>query len=319
MSQAFDPYHKWLGIPIEQQPADHYRLLGIQIFESDPEVIQAAADQRMTHLRNYQTGQHSALSQRLLNEVAAARVCLLNPAKKAAYDEQLRERAREAAEAAQPEYPLESPAPPLADVLNDVTVGLERRAVMRARVAGRRKSVPRWAIVGGVVVVGVALIGAICWTAKTGPFGNSAVAVKPPGSSVEGASANSSSGGANGGEKANPTGPPIDNTNRPETVGKQSSAANPAEVATTSPKMQSPLESAGVSKSEINTAATDASWLKDLRVGMRSKRNGMPPPPPSDDQRPRGRASIPSTGARGGGEARPRTLQGRFCEGEDAR
>ena len=25
----FDPYHRWLGIPPEEQPADHYRLLGI--------------------------------------------------------------------------------------------------------------------------------------------------------------------------------------------------------------------------------------------------------------------------------------------------
>ena len=89
---VFDPYHKWLGIPPEDQPPSHYRLLGLRAFEADPDVIQAAADQRMAHLRNYQTGQHADLSQRLLNEVAAARVCLLNPVKRAAYDSQLRER-----------------------------------------------------------------------------------------------------------------------------------------------------------------------------------------------------------------------------------
>ena len=27
---AFDPYHKWLGIPPKQQPPDHYRLLGVE-------------------------------------------------------------------------------------------------------------------------------------------------------------------------------------------------------------------------------------------------------------------------------------------------
>jgi hypothetical protein len=90
MEQAFDAYHKWLGIPPECQPPHHYRLLGLQPFESDPDVIQAAADQRMMHLRAYQTGKHSEWSQRLLNEVAAAKVCLLNGAKKAAYDEELR-------------------------------------------------------------------------------------------------------------------------------------------------------------------------------------------------------------------------------------
>ena len=91
MERAFDAYHKWLGIPPECQPPDHYRLLGLQTFESDPDVIQAAADQRMMHLRAYQTGKNSEWSQRLLNEVAAAKVCLLNAAKKAAYDQKLRE------------------------------------------------------------------------------------------------------------------------------------------------------------------------------------------------------------------------------------
>ena len=47
----------------------------------------------MGHLRTFQLGQHAALSQRLLNEVAAARLCLLNPHKKREYDEQLRQEA----------------------------------------------------------------------------------------------------------------------------------------------------------------------------------------------------------------------------------
>lgn len=65
-------------------------------FEDKSEVIEHAADQRMGHLRNFQTGKHSNLSQKLLNEVAAARVCLLDPGKKAAYDRQLRQAARTA-------------------------------------------------------------------------------------------------------------------------------------------------------------------------------------------------------------------------------
>src|SRR5208337_3779035 len=112
-----------------------------------------------------------------------------------------------------------------------LTVGPGRRAAMRARVVGRRKSVPRWAIVGGVVVVGAAVIGALCWTAKTGPPGNS-VAVNPPGSPVEGASATSRSGSASGKQIADRAGRPIAKTNPPETVEKKSPAVNPAEVAT---------------------------------------------------------------------------------------
>lgn len=90
MPAQFDPYHRWLGIPAHEQPANHYRLLGINVFESDPNVIEAAADRQMGHLRSYQASQHSALSQELLNEVAAARVCLLDPTRKAEYDQSLR-------------------------------------------------------------------------------------------------------------------------------------------------------------------------------------------------------------------------------------
>jgi len=91
MGQPFDPYHKWLGIPPEEQPPNLYRLLGIKIFETDADVIESASDQRMAHLRGYQTGRHAELSQRLLNEVSGARVCLLNPSKRALYDEQLKQ------------------------------------------------------------------------------------------------------------------------------------------------------------------------------------------------------------------------------------
>src|SRR5690606_18859195 len=41
---------------------------------------------RLVHLRTLQTGVHTELSQRLLNEVAAARVCLLDAGRKTAYD-----------------------------------------------------------------------------------------------------------------------------------------------------------------------------------------------------------------------------------------
>ncbi len=90
MGQAFDAYHKWLGIPPDAQPPNHYRLLGIALYEQDPDVIDAASHRQMAHLRTYQLSQHAALSQKLLNEVAAARVCLLDPQKKAAYDAQLK-------------------------------------------------------------------------------------------------------------------------------------------------------------------------------------------------------------------------------------
>ena len=56
----------------------------------DPEVLQNAADRQMAHVRTFQTGRHSAESQQLLNELAAAKLCLLNAQKKAGYDALLR-------------------------------------------------------------------------------------------------------------------------------------------------------------------------------------------------------------------------------------
>lgn len=97
MSTAFDPYHKWLGIPPAEQPPHHYRLLGLAVFEHDGDVIEIAADQRMALLRSFHTGPHADLSQKLLNEVAAARLCLLRPDRRQRYDEGLRQRLADAA------------------------------------------------------------------------------------------------------------------------------------------------------------------------------------------------------------------------------
>ena len=72
MSETFDPYYKWLGIAAEDQPPTLYGLLGLRAFEHDPDVIETCGDQRMVHLRTFQAGEHSAESQKLLNEVAKA-------------------------------------------------------------------------------------------------------------------------------------------------------------------------------------------------------------------------------------------------------
>jgi hypothetical protein len=89
VQEGFDPYYKWLAIPPQDQPPHHYRLLAIPLFEADPEVIECAADQRMGHVRTFQAGRYGSLSQQILNELAAARVCLLSHEKKLAYDAEL--------------------------------------------------------------------------------------------------------------------------------------------------------------------------------------------------------------------------------------
>jgi hypothetical protein len=85
----FDPYHKWLGIPIDQRPPTYYQLLGIASNEQDREVIREAAIRQTAHLRAYQRGAHADECTRLLNEIALAQTVLLDPAKRRDYDARL--------------------------------------------------------------------------------------------------------------------------------------------------------------------------------------------------------------------------------------
>ncbi len=77
----FDPYRKWLGIPETDRPPTHYQLLGIAPHERDREVIEGASLRQSAYVRNFQKGAHGEHATRLLNEISAARVCLLDPAK----------------------------------------------------------------------------------------------------------------------------------------------------------------------------------------------------------------------------------------------
>ena len=107
----FDPYRDWLGIEQDERPVDHYRLLGLARFEGDVERIARAADERMALVRGFQVGPRTAHTQKLLNELSAARGCLLSPAAKAEYDAGLA-RAVALPPPPLPEPPVHAPAPP---------------------------------------------------------------------------------------------------------------------------------------------------------------------------------------------------------------
>ncbi|HET6880438.1 MAG TPA: NPCBM/NEW2 domain-containing protein [Pirellulales bacterium] len=140
MAKAFDPYYKWLAIPPKDQPPNYYRLLGVERFESDLDVIESAADQRMAHVRSFQTGQNSALSQQILNELAAARVCLLSPEKKARYDATLR---AQQPDDRLPATPAEKAEPPPLVVPSRTTTATARR----------RQTLPRWLLPAGAATL----------------------------------------------------------------------------------------------------------------------------------------------------------------------
>lgn len=172
MAETFNPYHKWLGISPKDQPPNYYRLLAIELFESDADVIEGAADQRMAHVRTFQTGQNSALSQRILNELSAAKLCLLDPQKKAEYDRQLQAKTsppappRGVANAgAQPPLqplPIEAPAVPAFSVPDSPV------SVARVRAA---RSKPAWqqpAVLAGIAAA-ILVCGAAIYFLSAGP------------------------------------------------------------------------------------------------------------------------------------------------------
>jgi hypothetical protein len=78
----FDPYHKWFGIPAQEQPPNHYRLLRISLFEADPEVIENAYDKEMADLKAQEHGEHGDLVESISRELIAARNCLHDAEKK---------------------------------------------------------------------------------------------------------------------------------------------------------------------------------------------------------------------------------------------
>ena len=173
MSDEFDPYYAWLGIPPKDQPANHYRLLGVELFESNLDVIESAAFRQMGHVRTYQGGKHSQASQQLLNELSAAKLCLLEQEKKETYDQQLRATI-EAVAAFIPDDAVETPLPASAftpsaiRVINsdsDATGAAVASNRSTSVAAGRRKSSrpkPKLPMVIAAIVVvvggGIALL-----------------------------------------------------------------------------------------------------------------------------------------------------------------
>jgi len=156
MPGSFDPYHKWLGISPKDQPPNHYRLLAIDLLESDPDVISSAADQRMAHVRAFQTGKHSALSQEILNEIAAARICLLNAEKKAEYDRQLNElEPADGPAESPPEPPVVSLIPPAVPPLDETVPPRFEGTSVRPRTRQKKMA---WQAVAGISVAAVLFV-----------------------------------------------------------------------------------------------------------------------------------------------------------------
>ena len=92
MATKFDPYQAWLGIPAGVRPPNHYQLLGLELFESEPPVIAEAAEERAERVRASAVGPQADLGRQLLAELVAARKVLLSATTRRAYDADLRQK-----------------------------------------------------------------------------------------------------------------------------------------------------------------------------------------------------------------------------------
>lgn len=87
---TFNPYQQWLGIPDAASTPNHYRLLGLRLFEDTPSAISTAVTRAGGVLCAQLSGPYAHEARRLLQEIETARTCLLSPRAKAEYDAALR-------------------------------------------------------------------------------------------------------------------------------------------------------------------------------------------------------------------------------------
>ena len=90
MPEPFNAYHQWLSLPADETNPTYYQILGLAEFESDAAKITQAGDRAITRVRGFRPGQHAKEWSRLLDEINAAKSCLLDTAVKAEYDRCLR-------------------------------------------------------------------------------------------------------------------------------------------------------------------------------------------------------------------------------------
>ena len=81
-----DVYKDWLGITEKARPLNHYQLLRLKQFEDDAGKVRDNYRKMNAHVRKYAAGEYGPLSQKLLNELAKAMLCLTDARRKAEYD-----------------------------------------------------------------------------------------------------------------------------------------------------------------------------------------------------------------------------------------
>jgi hypothetical protein len=170
MSGGFDPYHKWLRIPPREQPANYYRLLGLELFEADLDAIECAADRLMKYVRDVATVEQRKYAREVLDELSIAKRCLLIAEHKQAYDAGLRAGKATTRVAKQAPPPPKSEPPAAAQV---APVLPKTRTLARHQPKQKQKSKSKpsrmLAIASVSVLIGVGAVGVLFFPDNSKP------------------------------------------------------------------------------------------------------------------------------------------------------
>lgn len=98
----FNPYREWLQIQSAAATPDYYTLLDLRPLESDSAQINAGFQRQAARIAPHLSGIQGSLAQRLMSELAEARVTLLTPTARRAYDQALSTAHQQAARSPQP-------------------------------------------------------------------------------------------------------------------------------------------------------------------------------------------------------------------------
>ena len=96
MADSFNPYRSWLGVVSASLPPTHYELLGVSATHCDAQLVAEAFRRQMGRLNPHLSGEHASVAQRIAGELSNARVVLLTPTTKRAYDAELASRGQTA-------------------------------------------------------------------------------------------------------------------------------------------------------------------------------------------------------------------------------
>ena len=172
MSGSFNPYQEWFGIPLDDQPPNHYRILGLELFEDSQSKIEDAVAAQVEFLQALSLGEHVVHAQQILSEVAKARLCLVSPERKQEYDNQLRNPVTSA-------KPIPLAIPIDANLaLEDLKLALEDRKsksgrrqpdskVRKSRPTRRNRKTWLTIPIGAAVCLVAVLIGVFWWNAPS--------------------------------------------------------------------------------------------------------------------------------------------------------